>query len=98
MPRQSDGSLGSWNDRTAKQTILDFVGRVTATDGTDFVPEAQRIAVFDNDGTLWCEKPMPIELGFILQRLAEMAEHNASLRDKQPWKAAYARDYDWLGG
>jgi phosphoserine phosphatase len=53
--------------------------------------------VFDNDGTLWCEKPMPIELGFILQRLAAMAEQDPSLRDRQPWKAAYGKDYRWLG-
>jgi len=53
--------------------------------------------VFDNDGTLWCEKPMPIELGFILQRLAAMAEQDPKLRDRQPWKAAYDRDYGWLG-
>jgi hypothetical protein len=55
------------------------------------------VAVFDNDGTLWCEKPMPVEVGFILERLAEMAEHDASLRDRQPWKAAHERDYGWLG-
>jgi phosphoserine phosphatase len=55
------------------------------------------VAVFDNDGTLWCEKPMPIELGFILQRLAAMAEQDPSLRDRQPWKAAHTRDYGWLG-
>jgi len=53
--------------------------------------------VFDNDGTLWCEKPMPIELGFILQRLAAMADKDEALRDRQPWKAAYTRDYHWLG-
>ena len=45
------------------------------------MPPAERIAVFDNDGTLWCEKPMPVELGFILKRLAEMAEADASLRE-----------------
>ena len=56
------------------------------------------MAVFDNDGTLWCEKPMPIELGFILQRLAAMADQDPSLRDRQPWKAAYDKDYAWLGG
>ena len=59
----------------------------------DYVAPAERIAVFDNDGTLWCEKPMPIELDFILERLAEMAAADASLRDRQPWKAAYAKDY-----
>ena len=53
--------------------IVDFVERVTTEGGPDYVPPAERIAVYDNDGTLWCEKPMPIELGFILRRLAEMA-------------------------
>jgi FMN phosphatase YigB (HAD superfamily) len=61
------------------------------------VPPAERVATFDNDGTLWCEKPMPIELGFILQRLAAMAEREPSLRDRQPWKAAHDKDYAWLG-
>ena len=61
------------------------------------MPVEDRIATFDNDGTLWCEKPMPIELGFILQRLAAMAESDPALRNKQPWQAAYDKDYAWLG-
>jgi phosphoserine phosphatase len=72
---------------------MDFVEAATKD-----VPPDERVAVFDNDGTLWCEKPMPIELGFILQRLAEMAGENESLRDRQPWKAAVEQDYAWLGG
>jgi phosphoglycolate phosphatase-like HAD superfamily hydrolase len=88
--------LDSWNDGAAKHAIEEFVKRVT-TPGTDFVAPAARVAVFDNDGTLWCEKPMPVELGFILQRLSAMAVEDASLRDKQPWKAAYEKDYAWLG-
>ena len=71
--------------------------RVTREGGRDYVPPPERVAVFDNDGTLWCEKPMPIELGFILRRLAEMAERDAALRDRQPWKAAHEKDYTWLG-
>jgi phosphoglycolate phosphatase-like HAD superfamily hydrolase len=55
------------------------------------------VAVFDNDGTLWCEKPMPIQLDFILDRLAAMAVRDATLRERQPWKAAYEKDYAWLG-
>ena len=53
--------------------------------------------MFDNDGTLWCEKPMPIQLDFILRRLAEMAKAEPALRERQPWKAAYERDYGWFG-
>jgi hypothetical protein len=63
-------SLASWNDSAAKQAIVDFVERTVS----DAVPVEERVAVFDNDGTLWCEKPMPIQLDFILRRLVEMAE------------------------
>ena len=69
---------------------------MTTEGGADYVPPSERIAVYDNDGTLWCEKPMPIELGFVLCALAEMAEADESLREKQPWKAARERDYAWL--
>lgn len=61
------------------------------------VPVEERVAVFDNDGTLWCEKPLPIQGDFILRRLFEMAEADPELRDRQPWKAAYERDYGWVG-
>ena len=84
--------LPSWRERAGKAAVLEFVGRVTAED----VPVEERIAVFDNDGTLWCEKPMPIQLDFILRRLVVMAEHDEDLRTRQPWQAAYTRDYDWL--
>ena len=60
------------------------------------VPVDERVAVFDNDGTLWCEKPMPIQLDFILRRLVDMAEADPALRVRQPWQAAYERDYAWL--
>jgi phosphoserine phosphatase len=86
-------SLTSWHDTATTQAIVEFV-RTAARD----LPPEERVAVFDNDGTLWCEKPMPIELGFILQRLAAMAEEDESLREKQPWKAACEKDYTWLGG
>jgi hypothetical protein len=85
--------LASWNDTATREAIVSFAESTTQT-----VPPEERVAVFDNDGTLWCEKPMPVELGFILERLAEMAEVDESLREKQPWKAAYEKDYAWLGG
>src|SRR5215218_5288361 len=86
--------LSRWRDSAARQAIVDFVERTCGDNG---VPVEERMAVFDNDGTLWCEKPMPIQLDFILRRLAEMAENDVALRDRQPWKAAYERDYGWLG-
>jgi phosphoserine phosphatase len=90
-------TLRSWNDTPTRRAIVDFVERVTAEESPDYLAPAERVAVFDNDGTLWCEKPMPIELGFILGRLAEMASADPSLRDHQPWRAAAERDYAWLG-
>ena len=73
--------LESWNDGGAKRAIVDFVTRVTTANGPDFVPPAARIATFDNDGTLWCEKPLPIQFDFILRRWVEMAQENPALRE-----------------
>jgi hypothetical protein len=89
--------LPSWREGASKQAILDFVQRVTAEGGADAVPPEERVAVSDNDGTLWCEKPMPIQLDFILRRLVVLAEQDPALRTRQPWQAAYTRDYGWLG-
>ena len=66
--------LDSWQDRPARQTIIDFVAKVTGDDGSEPVSVEERVAMFDNDGTLWCEKPMPIQLDFIIRRLVAMAE------------------------
>src|ERR1700754_3372221 len=88
--------LESWNDGPAKSAIVDFVGRAT-TEGPDHVAPEARVAVFDNDGTLWCEKPMYIQLDFLLRRFKEQAEADPSLRDQQPYKAAYSGDLKWLG-
>jgi hypothetical protein len=83
--------LTSWRDGPARQALVDFVARAA-----EEVPEDERVAVFDNDGTLWCEKPMPIQLDFILRRLVEMADADPGLGDQQPWKAARERDHAWL--
>jgi phosphoserine phosphatase len=83
----------SWNDTPTTQAIVAF-----AESAAKDVPPEERVAVFDNDGTLWCEKPMPIELDFLLRRFAAMADEDESLRTEQPWKAAYEKDYAWLGG
>jgi phosphoserine phosphatase len=85
--------LTSWNDGAARRAIVAFVERTVS----GAVPVEERVAVFDNDGTLWCEKPMPIQADFILRRLFEMADADPALRDRQPWQAAYERDYGWLG-
>ena len=87
----TDETPAGWRDGSAKSAILEFVRRAVAE-----VPVEERVAVFDNDGTLWCEKPMPIQLDFILRRLAAMAEADPALRYRQPWRAAYEREYGWL--
>jgi hypothetical protein len=90
--RPAQTPLRSWRDGDTKHAILEFVERVAAE-----VPIEERVAVFDNDGTLWCEKPLPIQLDFILRRFVAMAEADPALRSRQPWKAAYERDHEWLG-
>jgi len=92
----SVAELTSWTDGPTKSAIVDFVGRVTA-EGSDYVAPEDRIAVFDNDGTLWCEKPAYIQLDFIVRRLAEKASADPSLTNQQPYKAATSADLSWFG-
>ncbi len=84
--------LPSWNEGAAKQAIVDFVARVTRAGGPDFVPAHERIAVFDNDGTLWAEQPMYFQLAFALHRVKAMAAQHPEWKEKQPFKAAIEGD------
>ena len=77
-PMTSAGSLPSWRESSAKQAIMDFLTAVTDPDSGDFVAEFDRIAVFDNDGTLWTEQPVYAQLAFALDRAAELG-HPTSL-------------------
>ena len=88
--------LTSWNDGASKRAIVEFVARVTRQGGPDFVPPAERIAVFDNDGTLWCEHPMYVQMAFILDRVKVIAPLHPEWRDKQPFKAALEGDMKTL--
>ncbi len=88
--------LSSWAHTSTRQTIEDFVNGVTS--GPNAVPAEERVAVFDNDGTLWTEKPMPTQLHFIVQQWAAAVTADPSLADKQPYKAAATGDLSWLGG
>jgi len=90
--------LPGWSEGAAKKAVLDFVEETCGGNGSPAVPVEARVAVFGSGGTLWCEKPMPIQLGFILRRLAAMAAADPELRDRQPWKAAHEREYGWLAG
>jgi phosphoglycolate phosphatase-like HAD superfamily hydrolase len=90
--------LNSWHDTPTKQAILDFVAEVVDEGNPKYVLPEARIAVFDNDGTLWCEKPMYIQFDYLLRKLAAQAESDPTLRTELPWKAAWEKDFDWLGG
>jgi hypothetical protein len=90
-------ALSTWRDGPAKQAIMNFVARTCGEAGSTAVPPEKRVAVFDNDGTLWCEKPMPIQLDFILRRLAEMVAVQPELTEQQPWNAVSERDFGWFG-
>jgi phosphoglycolate phosphatase-like HAD superfamily hydrolase len=89
--------LASWTEGPTKSAIVDFVDRVSTEGGPDYVEPQERVAVFDNDGTLWCEKPMYIQLDFLVRRFAEQAKADPSLAEKQPYKAAFEGDLKWLG-
>ena len=89
--------LSSWNDGAAKSAILDFVTKVTTPNSPTFVPPAERIATFDNDGTLWLEKPLYIQLQHGLRAIGKAAAEKPELRDRQPFKAVYEKDMAWLG-
>ena len=89
-------ALPSWNDGAAKQAIVAFVARVTNQGSPDFVPLAERIATFDNDGTLWCEQPMYVQMAFMLDRVKKLAPKNPEWKNKQPFKAVLERDYKAL--
>jgi phosphoserine phosphatase len=84
--------LPSWNNGAAKRGIIDFVTRVTREGGPDFAPVADRVATFDNDGTLWVERPLPAEVYFIIGRVRELAAKDPSLKERQPFKAALEGD------
>ena len=88
--------LSSWNDGSVKQAIVAFVAKVTQQGSPDFVPPAERIATFDNDGTLWCEQPMYVQLAFVLDRVKELRAKNPEWKNKQPFKAVLEKDFKAL--
>ena len=91
-----DSPLPSWNDGANKRAITDFVARVTQQGGPDFVPPAERIATFDNDGTLWVEHPMYTQLAFALDRVKALAALHPEWKNTQPFKAALEGDMETL--
>ncbi|WP_425515852.1 HAD family hydrolase [Rhizobium laguerreae] len=92
---QSD-PLPSWNDTASKAAIVSFVEKVTGQGSPDFVPENERIAVFDNDGTLWVEHPMYTQLAFALDRVKALAPQHPEWKETQPFKAVLEGDMKTL--
>ena len=88
---QAADPLSSWNEGKAKQSIVDFVTRVS-TPGRDFVPEPERIAIFDNDGTLWAEQPIYFQLAFALDRVKVLAPQHPEWKDKEPFASLLKGD------
>jgi phosphoserine phosphatase len=93
-PASADEALPSWNDGPTKQSILKFVAKVTARSGSDYVAPAERIAVFDNDGTLWCEQPAYPQFRFGMDRMKIIGEKFPELKDREPFKSALADNLD----
>jgi hypothetical protein len=84
--------LRSWNDGKSKRAIIDFVGRVTKQRGPDFVPVAERIATFDNDGTLWSEKPVPFQVVLAFDRVKALAPQHPEWSSKEPFASLLKGD------
>jgi phosphoserine phosphatase len=93
----SDAVLASWNEGKAKDAIVAFTKRAT-TEGPDFIAPADRIATFDNDGTLWVEQPMPPQFDFVFGHWAEEIKADPSLAQMQPYKAIIEKDPSFLTG
>ncbi len=88
----SQEALPSWNEGDSKQAIIEFVSRVTTPGSPEFVPPSERIAVFDNDGTLWSEQPMYVQLAFILDRVKALAPQHPEWKEQMPFRAVLSGD------
>ena len=84
--------LPSWNEGAARKSIVDFVARVTRDGGPDFVPPPERIATFDNDGTLWSEKPVPFQLVFAFDRVKALAPQHPEWKTREPFASLLKGD------
>jgi len=90
--------LPSWNDGLPRKAILDFIERVTSVGSADFMPVPERIATFDNDGTLWTEQPIYFQFAFAIDRVKALAPQHPEWKDREPFKSALAGDMASLAG
>jgi hypothetical protein len=88
----TDGPLASWNEGATKKAIVDFVARITEVGGANYVAPGARIATFDNDGTLWSERPYPFQIAFALDQVKALAPKPPEWQDKEPFKSVLAGD------
>jgi phosphoserine phosphatase len=88
--------LKSWKDSASRKSIIDLVQSVTTEGSADFVPVEDRVATFDNDGTLWCEQPLQVQFFYVIDRIKEIAESNSELKDTQPFKAFLEKDHETI--
>ena len=91
-------TLPSWNDTAPKQTILDFMAKTSDKNSLDYIPPANRIAAFDNDGTLWVEQPAPAQTGLLLGKLVEQVKVNPALAEEEPFKSIVTNDPVFMQG
>jgi phosphoserine phosphatase len=96
VPAPATDPLPSWNNGPAKKAMIDFVGRVTREGGPEYVAVPERIATFDNDGTLWAEQPIYVQLAFALDRVKTLAPQHPEWRDRQPFKGVLEGDLNAL--
>src|SRR5262245_14591383 len=92
LPASADDPLPSWNDTAPKKAIIAFVEKVTKEVAPDFVPVPERIATFDNDGTLWAEQPMYFQLIFAIDRVKALAPQHPEWKDKEPFASLLKGD------
>lgn len=88
--------LISWNDSASRKSIIDLVESITREGSPDFVPMEDRVATFDNDGTLWCEQPLQVQFFYVIDRIKELADSNPEMKDTQPFKAFLENDHQTI--
>jgi len=96
MTTISSVALPSWNDGATRSAIIDFVARVAKQGSADYVPPSERIATFDNDGTLWSEQPLQVQVYFLADRIKQLAAKDPSIPQRQPFKAFVEHDFKTL--
>ncbi len=98
IPSLAQSELPSWNDTAPKKAIVAFVEKVTKPGVADFVPPAERIAVFDNDGCLWAEQPMYFQAFFIFDRIKALAPEHPEWKEKEPFASVLKGDFKCSSG